>query len=230
MLDLSELRVRLDQATERIVSRLKDRSRFPLNQTVYRPDAVPIVGRGGLSFFEFSLQGLEAYHASLGRYAYPDQHLLVGAVQTASPVTRRVSRPSLPKLEITIRDDLLAFYQRLLPELCGPADDPDTYGETVYLDADLIQLINERINVGRYVAQSKADQDPTIFGLCQDASQLTSKLRDSGREETLIATARGVATRYGLDPAIAEKVFRWIVEETLQVEVAYLQQLAAQRG
>ena len=45
MLDLNELRVRLDQMTERIVSRLKDRSRFPLNETVYRPDAVPIVGR-----------------------------------------------------------------------------------------------------------------------------------------------------------------------------------------
>ena len=73
-IDLGELRVRLDQMTERIVSRLKDRSRFPLNEVVYRIGGVAIAGRDGVSFLQFALEGLEAYHASLVRYAYPDQY------------------------------------------------------------------------------------------------------------------------------------------------------------
>ena len=33
--------------------------------------------------------------------------------------------------------------------------------------------------------------------------------------------------RYALDPAIARGVFRWIIDQTLGLEVAYLQRLAA---
>lgn len=223
MLELSELRVRLDQMTERIVSRLKDRSRFPLNEIVYRPGGVAISGRSGISFLEFALEGLEAYHASLGRYDYPDQYGVVGAEPAASPVTRSVSLPSLPKLQINVRDDLLAFYQRLLPDLCARADDPDTYGETVYLDADLLQLLHERINVGRYVAEAKLRSDPSVGASRHDAALLSSKLRDSRREEALIAAIRATADRYELDPEVVERIFRWIIEETLRVEVAYLQ-------
>ena len=46
--ELGELRVRLDQMTVRITSRLKDRLRFPENSIIYIPDGVPIVGRSGM--------------------------------------------------------------------------------------------------------------------------------------------------------------------------------------
>lgn len=74
MIELGELRVKLDQMTERIVSRFKDRSRFPLNEVVYKPDGVSVVGRSGISLLQFAVEGLETYHASLGRYDYPDQY------------------------------------------------------------------------------------------------------------------------------------------------------------
>lgn len=222
-IDLGELRVRLDQMTERIVSRLKDRSRFALNQAVYRPGAVEIAGRVGLSFLEFSLEGLEAYHASLGRFNYPDQYPVSGAALPASPVTRTGSRPAIDRRAISIRDNLLTFYLGVLPGLCPPGDDPANYGETVYVDADLLQLLHERINVGRYVAEAKLRADPSVAASRHDPDLLASKLRDSRREEALIAAVRATAERYVLDPDVVEQIFRWIVEETLRVEVAYLQ-------
>jgi chorismate mutase len=222
-IDLSELRVRLDQMTERIVSRLKDRSRFTLNEAVYQPGAVEIAGRSGISFLEFSLEGLEAYHASLGRFNYPDQYPVSGANLPASPVTRVTSRPGVQQRTISIKDNLLAFYLRVLPMLCRPGDDPENYGETVYVDADLLQLLNERINVGRYVAEAKLQSDPAVAAGRHDAALLASRLKDVRREEALIAAVRATAERYDLDPEVVEHIFRWIVDETLRVEVAYLQ-------
>ena len=48
-LNLHDLRTKINQMTERIVSRLKDRSRYVLNDAVYRRDAIPIEGRTGIS-------------------------------------------------------------------------------------------------------------------------------------------------------------------------------------
>ena len=222
-IDLGELRVRLDQMTERIASRLKDRSRFPLNEAVYRVGAIPIAGRSGISFLQFSLEGLEAYHASLGRYAYPDQYPVLGRDLPPSPVARVVTQPGVSRRTISIGDDLIAFYLEMLPRLCKAGDDPNTYGETVYVDADLLQLINERINVGRYVAEAKVASDPSLSAIRHDASLLEERLKDARREVALLAAVGGIAERYELDPPVVQAVFRWIVDETLRVEVAYLQ-------
>ena len=227
-IDLGELRVRLDQMTERIVSRLKDRSRFPLNEAVYRVDAIPIAGRNGISFLQFSLEGLEAYHASVGRYAYPDQYSVLGRDLPPSPVTRVVTRPDVSRRAISIGDDLVSFYLATLPRLCRGGDDPNTYGETVYADADLLQLINERINVGRYVAEAKVTSDPTIYALRHDAPLVEARLKDAGREAALLAVVEEIARKYELDPDVARTMFRWIVDETLRVEVAYLQGIEAE--
>jgi chorismate mutase len=227
MLQLSELRVRLDQMTHRVVSRMKDRSRFPLNLPVYEPGAVPIRGRHCVSFLQFSIEGLEAYHASLGRYDYPDQAPLLPAPRAPTPAIRQVQHPALPRLRDRTTDDLLAFYQALLPRLCAPGDDPNTYGETVYVDADLLELLHERINLGRYVAQVKADQDPRVLGLVGDPSRLAAALKDPAREAVLIGAARAIAVRYDLDADLTADVFTWIMQKTLLVEVAYLQQIAA---
>ena len=226
MLQLSELRVHLDQLTDRIVSRLKDRSRFPLNEVVYQPDAVPIRGKRGMSFLQFALEGLESYHSSLGRFDFPDQYPLFSASAPSPIVTRTVSKPPIPRLAIATRDDLLAFYRELLPRLCRAGDDPNTYGETVYADSDLLIMLNERVNVGRYVAQVKADRDPSLFDDVENTNRLKARLKDAARENALLATVRGVAERYELDPGVAEDVFRWIIGETMLVELEYLRQVA----
>src|SRR3712207_2238334 len=119
-IDLGQLRIRLDQMTERIVSRFKDRSRFVLNESVYTADAVEIAGRRGISFLQFSLEGLEAYHASLGRFHYPDQYPVLGRELPPSPVARVVTKPDVSRRAISIGDGLIAFYLQILPRLCPP--------------------------------------------------------------------------------------------------------------
>ncbi len=230
MQQLSDLRVKLDQMTGRITSKLKDRSRLPLNRTVYAPDGVPIKGYEGVSFLEYALNGLEVYHASLGRYKYPDQFPLLIDGDTAT-VERLVPKSNISTVRINFKDDMIKFYTQFLYDVCpDKRDDPSTFGETVYCDADLIELTHERINLGRYVAESKLNSDPSIRDVVADKKLLIARLRDPAREEMVLARTREVATRYELPPEVAAKFMGWVIDETVEVEVGYLQKKLAGQG
>jgi chorismate mutase len=229
MLDLTqlgELRIKLDQMAERIISRVKDRSRFPQNPAVYEKDAVEVKGRKGVSFLEFALEGLENYHASLGRFDYPDQTPLV-IRKFSSKAGREVPEAGLgiAKVGISVKEDIFSFYLRFIKKLCPSGEDKTTFGETAYCDADLLELLNERINLGRFVAESKLKSDRSIASAAAggDRGALVAKLRNAAREEEVVAKAKEAAARYGLDGELVGELFKWIVEETIKVEAEYLQ-------
>ena len=223
-LELTDLRTKLNQMTERIVSRLKDRSRYALNTSVYRIDKIPIEGRTGISFFEFALEQLEQYHAALGRYRFPDQYRLTN-ISPNTPVQRvRVPASSIQQVDIELKDEIITYYMSLLHDLCEEGDDPTTYGETVYCDADLIVLLHERINIGRFVAESKFQTDPSLQAIAENQEALQTRLRKPKREQTVILNARNIAFNYNLNQDVVERCFRWLITKTLEVEINYLQQ------
>ncbi len=220
--DLNDLRTKINQMTERIVSRLKDRSRYVLNGAVYRCDAIPIEGRIGVSFFEFALEQFEQYHASLGRYKFPDQHRLTN-ISFHSPVQRWFPPSSIKQVDIELKDEIISFYTIMLKDLCREGEDPTTYGETVYCDADLIVLLHERINMGRFIAESKFQTDPSFNTVVENRDALRTRLRKPKREQTVINNARKISLNYDLNPDVVERCFRWLITKTLEVEIDYLQ-------
>jgi monofunctional chorismate mutase len=222
-LELTDLRTKLNQMTERIVSRLKDRSRYALNASVYRCDEIPIEGRIGLSFFEFALEQLEQYHASLGRYRFPDQYRLTN-ISPHSPVQRGIPPSPIRQVDIELKDKIITYYLTLLKDLCNEGDDPTTYGETVYCDADLIVLLHERINIGRFVAESKFQTDTSLRAIAETQDTLRARLKKPKREQIVIENARKIAFSYDLNQDVVERCFRWLITKTLEVEIDYLQQ------
>jgi chorismate mutase len=225
-MNLPYLRAKLDRLNEQIVSRIKDRSRFAINEAVYRPGAIPIRNQSSISLMEWALEGMERYHATLGRYELPDQLPLRNDVVTASPVQRRVDMPLLPVITPPPRDELFRFYTTLLPEFCKPGDDPQNYGETAYADADVLVRVNERIYLGAFVARSKVERVPEIIRLSDDPSAIREKFRDREREAIVLERAAQAAWRYMINPDVIEKVFRWMIEQTIDLEVRYVQQMA----
>ena len=223
---LGDVRIKLDQMTERITSRLKDRSRFPQNMPIYEPDGIPLKGRTGISLLQYSLEGLESYQASLGRYEYADQFPLLNAKYTFSTVTREIPTSPLQEFDFSLEDNILPFYKSTMEKYCLPENKPDTYGETAYLDADLLQMMNERINIGRYVAHIKGLNDPTLYLVNGKRDILLPKLKDKPREEVLIEKVRSTAERYELNPNMAEDVFRWMIDRTIDVEIEYINNLS----
>lgn len=224
---LDLLRNRITKLTSRIIFKLEDRSGFPLNPPIYQPGAIPISDDSNSSFLEYAIKGLEEYHGVLGRWEFPDEHpLIISAKPTL--VTRNTTGglPTLPSIDINVKNRLLPFYiDTVLPQLCEDRDAPDTYGETAYLDADVLELLNERINLGRYVAQSKVNSDEDIWKVVSDREALVGKLIDLDRERTVIDGAIEIATRHGLDARFTEGFIRSVMAQTIDVEVAYLQGL-----
>lgn len=223
-LNLSELRIKLDQMTERIISRLKDRSRYKLNTKIYIKNAIPIENRKNLSFLEFALEGLEKYHAMLGRYNFPDQQPIIIKPFLKPPVRRIIPQTPIVKVKINIGKRIIKFYTNSLKKFCPMGNDPATYGETAYCDADIIQLLNERINLGRYVAQTKLQLNPSLKRI-KNKKDLEKKLREPERETKIIKKVQIIAKRYKMNPKIVENFFRWIINETTRLELQYLEKV-----
>ena len=218
--ELSTVRQRLTKMTDRLLMRLHDRAGFPLNRPVYEPGGVPIPGRPDISLFSFAIEGLEAYHASLGRFEHPDQYPLSEAGRPRTPTPDE-------RVQIALREDLETFYTReVLPRLCEDAVDPGSFGETAYVDADLLELLNERIHIGREIALAKVGREPDLWELVRDDARLAERLTDRERERAVIEDAGQAAERYGLDRELSRFVFEWIIGRTLALEVEYLQRLA----
>lgn len=224
--DLNALRLHISKMNDRILMRLHDRAGFPLNRPVYSRGAIELPEHPGMSLLEFAILGLESYHASLGRYEYPDQFPLVREGLPPAAANRVVDGALAPDAAIDVRDQLLPWYvDEVLPKLCEPREDPATYGETAYVDADLLELINERINVGRGVALAKLQTDPSIREIASDAEALAQRLRDSRREEEVLTAVAESARRYEIDERLARDVFRWVIDRVLALEVLYVQRL-----
>jgi chorismate mutase len=178
---------------------------------------------------EWSLEGLERYHATLGRFDVPDQHPLMPEVVTPSPVKRVIELVALPAIITPPRDELIRFYISLLPQLCKPGDDPHSYGETAYADADLLARINERMYLGGYVAKFKLEQEPALAAIAADAYAVRDALCDSNREAAVIERARTAAMIHGLSPDLMAAFFRWMIDQTIDLEVRFVQQVAQMR-
>lgn len=226
--DLIPVRGRITTLSSRIIFKLEDRSHFLHNPSTYIPGAIPLSDKSGLSFFEYSVKGLEDYHGLLGRWKYPDEYPLMISVKPEPITSREVSNlPLLPAVGINFKDPLFNYYTKsLLPRICQPGDDPNTYGETAYMDADVVALLNERINLGRYVAVSKVNSDQTLWDKIDDSEGLNEALRDRNREKVVIDSVTAVASKLGLDMGLTKDLFRWVLDATTDLEVKYLQGLA----
>ena len=225
-MDLPDLRRRIDLWNDLIVNRLRDRARFPVNATIYRHGAIPIEGRPEASLLEFALKGLERYHASLGRFSFPDQQPLISQSLPESPIVRRGTLPSLPVVDLPVRMNLMRFYSDLIGELCPPGEDGQTFGEAAYMDAEILLNLYQRVNVGRFVAQVKLEMEPDLIGLVSQPAALRERLTNRERERAVITRARDAAARHLLNPDLFERVFRWVIDETIAIEVRYLQRMA----
>lgn len=182
-MDLPDLRRRIDLWNDLIVNRLRDRARFPVNATIYRHGAIPIEGRPEASLLEFALEGLERYHASLGRFSFPDQQPLISQSLPESPIVRRGTLPSLPVVDLPVRLNLMRFYSDLIGELCPPGEDGQTFGEAAYMDAEILLNLYQRVNVGRFVAQVKLEMEPDLIGLVSQPAVLRERLTNRAREQ-----------------------------------------------
>ena len=216
------IRPGLDILGNEIIIALKKRSRFKQNLEVYRPGLV--LDHPELSLLEYELRRVEEVHAELGRYAYASQESFT-ELGPVKPIIKRPP-PENPVQDIPSRvgGQIIQYYLGWIEECLEAGSDSDTFGETVTADVAALQGISERVNVGKYVAEYKFQQNPQAFRQAQgDPGALRRLVVNEEREKRVIDVGRQLAEHYGFDAEQACRIFRWKIQLTTDLEINYLQ-------
>ncbi|MCP5156271.1 MAG: hypothetical protein H6983_19010 [Ectothiorhodospiraceae bacterium] len=221
-LDLQRsIRPGLDILANEIVIALRKRARFPANPAVYEPGLV--VSDRSMSLLDHVLRREERVHAELGRYLYASQEAF-SDVSDVVPVIDRAAPPSpVQPMHSGMGPRLVAFWRQWIDTACQPGTNPDTYGETVTADVQALLAIMERINLGKYVAESKLEAEPEAFARTGGEREgILALIVKPEREAQVLELARKLARHYELEPERAVEVFQWMIAATVDIEVDYI--------
>ncbi len=229
-IDLAQsLRPGLDLLANEIVIALKKRTRFPRNPDIYRPGLVRTAP--GKTLLDHVLGSVEHLHAELGRYTFASQESFteVGGV---APVILRGDPPSpIERMASGAGARVKAYYLAWVERACRAGSDSTTYGETVTADVEALLCILERVNLGKFVAESKFSELENEFREADgDIEATRGLLVRKGREAQVHDLARRLALHYELDAGLAHEIFAWMIETTIDIEVAYIRMRCASAG
>ena len=225
-LDLDQsLRPGLDLLANEIVIALKKRTRFPRNPEIYRPGLVRTVP--GATLLDYVLGGVERLHAELGRYTFASQESFT-EVAGVEPVILRDPPSPITRMSSGAEARVKAFYLAWVERACRAGSDSNTYGETVTADVEALLCILERVNLGKFVAESKFAELESEFRKADGDIEATKELLvRKGREAQVYELASRLASHYELDAELAHEVFAWMIETTIDIEVAYIRMRCA---
>ena len=233
-IELTELRIKIDQMNEQIISGLKQRSRYPLNSGVYTKRFVD--DKNSLeknTWFLFRLKKEQDIDSQFGRFDYSDQApMFFKKEELASPLRKRKAPKieGLTSIPIDKSKEILKAYQKIIETICEKREEEDSYGETAKLDVSNILAINERVlGLGEMVAEYKIESNPQILKET-NKSKIREMLVVLKREEEVILSAKEIAIRYGLTQADAIGEFmKRIIDITTDTEIEYILKKKAEK-
>jgi len=222
-LDLDEsIRPGLDILANEIIISLKKRSRFRQNPEIYRPGLV--LGDPARSLLGYELERVERLHAELGRYTYCYQEPFNDLSDVRLVIKRPEPEKPIRDFSGQTGDTIIAFYQEMVRRYCKSGSDSGTYGETVTADVEALLYISERINLGKLVAEYKFQQDPEAFAASAgQPGAIRGLIVNKDREAEVLRTAAQLARHYEFDQDQAQEVFLWMIDRTVELEIAYIQ-------
>lgn len=236
-LSLDTIRSQLIRQEETIIFALIERVQWRHNARVYEPGGLKIPDPQ-LSFFDYFLRETEHLHARVRRYTSPDEH----------PFFNNLPEPVLPPMDFgsSIRENDVnhnaaikqAYVDGILPLICEAGDDGN-YGSSATCDVSVVQALSKRVHYGKFVAEAKlqADRENYLQLIAAgDAEGIAELLRDRQVEAKILRRVALKAAIIGQDideqpsgdchkiapAAIVEIYERWIIPQTIAVEVDYL--------
>ena len=126
---------------------------------------------------------------------------------------------------------LIEYYRGWVEVGCAAGSDPDSFGETVTADVSALLAVMERVNLGKFVAESKFQEKPEAFHATEgDRAGLIELIVKRDREAKVYELARQLARNYEFDENQAVGLFDFMIRTTIDIEVDYLQQRLKEAG
>ena len=215
------IRPGLDILANEIIIGLKKRQRYASNPKIYQPGLV--VPHPEQSLLIYELSRIEQCHAELGRYAFAAQDAYTDVSKIENVINRKAPESPVRDMASGVGQRIIEFYKGWIDKYCDTADSPETYGQTVTADVDVLLAIMERVNLGKQVAESKFVELTDDFRATGgDRDGMLKLIVRKDREQKVIELSRNLANHYELPELAAVDVFEFMIDVTVDIEVDYL--------
>lgn len=210
-LDLDNIRFQLVRLEDTITFHLIERVQFPLNHTIYTPGGVKIPD-SSLSLFDWMLREQERLQSLVRRYESPDEYpFFPDVLQT--PILKPLHYPKIlhPNAVDVNKDIKDRYIEVVLPRVCkqfGRGDrgeSQENYGSAATCDVLCLQALSRRVHFGKFVAESKFQQEPERFAAlvrAEDRAGIDAAITNAAVEKKVLERLRLKAKTYGTDPSI----------------------------
>lgn len=208
MLTAVEL-IKTSRLEDTITFHLIERVQFPLNPTIYVPGGVNIPD-SPISLFDWMLREQERLHSIVRRYESPDEYPFFPDV-LRKPILQPLNYPQiLHPNHVDVNKNIKERYiSTVLPRVCkefGKEDrgeSQENYGSAATCDVLCIQALSRRIHFGKFVAESKFQQETEKFvSLIKagDRDGIDAAITNPAVEQQVLDRLRLKAKTYGTDP------------------------------
>ena len=193
------------------------------------------------------LKEQERFQSLVRRYQSPDEYpFFPEALQT--PILHPIHYPQiLHPNEVNVNEKLKRSYvSHILPTACAEFGRPErgeaeeNFGSAATCDVNCLQALSRRIHFGKFVAESKFQQETERFVAlirAADRKGIGAAITDEKVEQKVLERLRLKAKTYGTDPSIsvggpvkidADAVVTmykdYVIPLTKEVEIEYLMQ------
>lgn len=201
------LRSRLEDT---IIFHLIERAQFPLNPTIYAPGGIHIPD-SKLSLCDWMLREQERFQSLVRRYESPDEYAFFpDSLQT--PILQPIDYPQiLHPNDVNVNEVLKTKYiEEVLPRVCAQfgrldrGEKEENYGSSATCDVMCLQSLSRRIHFGKFVAESKFQQETEKMVRlikAKDRKGLDEAITNHRIEQKVLQRLRLKARTYGTDPS-----------------------------
>jgi chorismate mutase len=216
--ELTDLRIKIDQLNTSIISGLKNRSRFLLNEGIFEKEF-----SDGMTWFLYRLKEEQDTDSKLGRFLYSEQHPIVFSKKDLAKPLIQIEKPQNGNyFDLDLSKEIITLYRKTLTRLCEKGENFNNYGEITKVDVHNILKINERtVGLGEQVANYKIAKDPMLIEL-KTAEEIKTSLKHLDRENAVITIMKDKAEQLDMDTSIIEDFSKELIEITLKAEIEFI--------
>ncbi|KZS93751.1 chorismate mutase [Sistotremastrum niveocremeum HHB9708] len=224
-LDLNKIRSTLIRLEETIIFGLIERAQFSHNPRIYERGAFEELTKLGFtgSWLEWFLKETETFHAKARRYTSPDEYPFTPIDALPKPIIPPLQyKPILYQNTVNVNPSILSFYTRsIVPRISrqatlalaasrraqgitgdGEYEDDGNYGSAATIDVEVLQAISKRVHYGKFVSESKFQENPAAFIphiQNPNPTALDKLITKPAVEKALLERLRKKARTYGQD-------------------------------
>ena len=191
---------------ETIIFALIERAQYRRNHDIYDAKKIRLrdVYGAPLSFLEWMLIETEKLHAKVRRYTSPEEHAFYEE-RLPPPILEALQFPQLlavNKSDVQVNAEIMRWYTaKIIDRLCVEGDD-EQHGSSVLCDINALQALSRRIHMGKFVAESKFQEDPQKYTEVierDDPVAVLELLTNKEVERLVLRRAFYKASAYGQD-------------------------------